>query len=105
MNLDTSNWHSFYLRELYIIHLGNKFDKDKMSDDSPIINFVSRLSYNNGIDGKVDLVEGVVPYSAGILTVALGGSYLGSCFVQEEPFYTAQNVAVMKALCRNDKKC
>ena len=46
---------------------------------------------------KVGFVDGVNPFDAGLVTVALGGSYLGSCFVQEEPFYTGQNVAVMKA--------
>lgn len=27
--------------------------------------------------------------------MALGGAYLGSCFIQEEPFYTSQNVVVL----------
>lgn len=97
MNLNTENWKSFYLRELFSIQMGNGFDKNKMNDDNPQINFVSRVSYNNGIDIKVDYIDGIVPFEAGLVTVALGGSYLGSCFVQEEPFYTAQNVAVMKS--------
>lgn len=97
MNLDTSKWKPFYLRELYTIQMGNGFDKNKMFDDNPKVNFVSRLSYNNGVDGKVDSIDDVEPFDAGLVTVALGGSYLGSCFVQEEPFYTAQNVAVMTA--------
>lgn len=97
MNLNTENWKSFYLRELFSIQMGNGFDKNKMNDDNPQINFVSRVSYNNGVDIKVDYIDGIVPFEAGLVTVALGGSYLGSCFVQEEPFYTAQNVAVMKS--------
>ena len=75
--------------------MGNGFDKNKMTSENESVNFVSRVSYNNGVDIKVDLVDGVEPYPAGMLTVALGGSYLGSCFVQEEPFYTGQNVAVL----------
>ena len=35
------------------------------------------------------------PYDAGLLTVSLGGEYLGSCFVQDKPFYTSQNVNVL----------
>lgn len=69
-----------------------------MTEDEPSVNFVSRISYNNGEDGKVDYVEGIEPFRAGLVTVALGGSYLGSCFVQEESFYTGQNVAVMEAV-------
>lgn len=96
MNLDTSNWKPFILNKLYIIYMGNGFDKNKMIMDNPTINFVSRVSYNNGVDCKVEKVEYVEPYKAGLLTVALGGSYLGSCFIQEEPFYTAQNVAILE---------
>lgn len=96
MKIDTSEWKPFFLYRLYDIRMGNKFDKNKLDEDSPEVNLVSRVSYNNGVDVKVGYVEGVKPFPAGFVTVALGGSYLGSCFVQEEPFYTAQNVAVMK---------
>ena len=30
------------------------------------------------------------------MSLALGGSFLGSCFIQKKPFYTAQNVAVLQ---------
>ena len=96
MNLNTDKWKSFYLKDIYDIQMGNGFDKNKMDEDNPEVNLVSRQSYNNGVDVKVALIAGVKPFDAGLVTVALGGSYLGSCFVQEEPFYTAQNVAVMK---------
>lgn len=98
MNLNTQNWKPFYLKKLYNIQMGNGFDKNKLDEDSPEINLVSRVSYNNGVDVKVGRIKGVEPYKRGLVTVALGGSYLGSCFVQEEPFYTGQNVAVMESL-------
>lgn len=97
MNLNTQDWKSFFLKDLYDIQMGNGFDKNKLDEDNPEVNLVSRVSYNNGVDVKVGFVDGVNPFDAGLVTVALGGSYLGSCFVQEEPFYTGQNVAVMKA--------
>ena len=96
MNLKTNEWKPFYLKDLYDIQMGNGFDKNKLDEDNPEVNLVSRVSYNNGVDIKVGYVDGVTPFDAGLVTVALGGSYLGSCFVQEEPFYTGQNVAVMK---------
>jgi len=98
VKLDTKKWKEFYLNKLYEIKSGNKFDKNKLDLYNPEVNLVSRVSYNNGVDVKVGFVDNVEPYEKGELTVALGGSYLGSCFVQEEPFYTAQNVAVMKSL-------
>lgn len=96
MNNNQTNWKPFVLKDLFSIRMGDKLDKNKMSQDNPTVNFVSRISYNNGVDIKVDQIEGKRPNAAGLLTVALGGEYLGSCFIQKEPFYTAQNVAIMK---------
>lgn len=90
-----NSWKKFNLQDLYKIVTGNKFDKNKMTFSVPKINFVSRISFNNGVDGKVDFIEDVEPFPKGLITVALGGSYLGSTFVQYEPFYTGQNIAVL----------
>lgn len=51
-----------------------------------------------GIDTKVALIEGVDPYEAGAITATLGGTYLLSAFVQPAPFYTAQNIKVLRPL-------
>ena len=99
MNLNTDTWKTFYLKKLYHIQMGSGLDKNKLNLDDKEVNLVSRLSYNNGVDCKVGYIDKLKPFDAGLLTVALGGSYLGSCFVQEEQFYTAQNVAVMRQKC------
>lgn len=96
MNHNPIYWKPFLLKDLFDIRMGDKLDKNKMSQDNPTVNFVSRISFNNGVDIKVDRIEGKKTNSAGLLTVALGGEYLGSCFIQKEPFYTAQNVAIME---------
>lgn len=98
MKLNVECWKEFRLNKLYEIKNGNKFDKNKLDLYNPEVNLVSRVSFNNGVDVKVGLIDSIDPFEKGLLTVALGGSYLGSCFVQEEPFYTAQNVAVMKSI-------
>lgn len=90
-----NTWKQFYLHDLYKIVSGNKFDKNKMTSANPIVNFVSRISFNNGVDGKVDYIDNTMPFESGLITVALGGSFLGSTFVQYEPFYTGQNIAVL----------
>ena len=61
----------------------------------PAINFVGRSNFNNGITQKVNEIHGLKPFDSGCLTLALWGAYLGSCFIQEEPFYTSQNVVVL----------
>ena len=95
LTLGVDRWKEFLLNRICKISMGNKFDNDKMSHENPTINFVSRTAENNGIADFVDVVNGVCPYDAGSLTVALGGS-IGSCFLQKKPFYTGQNVAVLE---------
>ncbi|MGN0095953.1 MAG: restriction endonuclease subunit S [Corynebacterium sp.] len=88
------------LEEIFDIEYGNKFDMNKMSRVSrgEGVAFVGRiggLNGKSGISGFVDPLDGVDPYPSGLLTVALGGSRLLSTYVQQMPFYTAQNVAVL----------
>lgn len=93
--IDISNWQDFHIYDIFNIDMGTKLDMVKMKIINPKINFVGRASTNNGVTGKVDLINGIKPYNAGDMTLALGGSYLGSCFIQDEPFYTSQNVIVL----------
>lgn len=87
------------LNKLFDVTYGNKLDLNKLSALSTTeggINFVGRSSQNHGVSGCVEPLAGLPPYEAGLITVALGGSRLLSAFVQEAPFYTAQNVAVLR---------
>ena len=93
--IDTTEWATFHLYDIFEIDSGTKLDKAKMDTTTPKINFVGRSNFNNGIAQKVNEIQGLKPYDAGCLTLALGGAYLGSCFIQEEAFYTSQNVVVL----------
>ncbi len=96
-NLSNKKWKEFRLANLFNCRMGNGIDASKVTvSDTSQINYVSRSSNNNGIIMKVDKIDSYEPYEAGKLTLALGGEYLGSCFVQPEEFYTAQNVAVLE---------
>lgn len=76
-----------------------------MTTVNPTINFIGRSNFNNGITEKVDFIGNVEPYSAGNLTLSLGGAYLGSCFLQKEYFYTSQNVVVLQPKKNISEKC
>lgn len=95
-NLNTGQWENFLLKDLFETTMGNKIDAVTTTHDKPKYNYVSRNSNNNGVVDFVDEIDGQTPFSSGNLTIALGGSFLGSCFVQDKPFYTAQNVGVLK---------
>jgi len=87
------------ISDLFNVGYGNKLDFKQMkvaqSFDADSVRFVSRTSNNLGVVARVERYRDVSPISAGSITVSLGGSYLLSAFIQEEPFYTAQNVAVL----------
>ena len=93
--LNVDEWKYFYLKNICDISMGNKMDWSAMTMDNPEVNFVGRSADDNGVAGKVDFVDGVEPYNSGCITVALGGS-LGAAYVQNEKFYTSQNVSVLK---------
>lgn len=89
------------VQSLFKVSYGNKLDMNKMARASKEsgVAFVARkggLGGHAGVSGFVEPIAGVEPYPAGLLTVALGGSRLLSTYVQQRPFYTAQNVAVLE---------
>ena len=94
-DFNTKGWKEFFLSQMFDITNGNKFDFNKMTESEKTdVAFVSRSASNNGVKGWVEPVNGVDPYPAYCITVALGGS-IGSTFVQPQKFYTGQNVAVL----------
>lgn len=85
------------LKTIFDIKYGNQFDFYKLdTDEWSDINFVSRSSQNLGVVSKVSKYKDVEPFPAGLITVTLGGTYLLSSFVQQDVFYTAQNIKVLK---------
>lgn len=95
-NVNASTWKEFYLHKLFNTSMGNGIDAIATTNDNPKFNYVSRDSNGNGVVGFVDEVEGQKPFPAGAMSLALGGSFLGSCFIQKKPFYTGQNVGILQ---------
>ena len=91
--------NSVRVDNLFVVGYGTKFDLKQMEqtsvNDPQGISFVSRSRQNLGVAAYVKPYHSQPPLDAGLITVALGGSYLLSAFVQQRPFYTAQNVAVL----------
>lgn len=93
------------LSELFKVTYGTKFDMNKMSvSSSSNIAFISRSSKNNGLVAYIDKYNNTEPLSPGLITVTLGGTYVLASFLQEIPFYTAQNVAVLTAISELSKE-
>lgn len=85
------------LQKLFDVEHGNKFDLNKMEPGSlngDGVAFIGRSGERNGIVAIVRRLADE-PYPEGLITVALGGSALSS-FVQTLPFYTAQNIDILR---------
>ncbi|MBD5131239.1 MAG: hypothetical protein HDT28_01400 [Clostridiales bacterium] len=93
--LKTTQWKNFYLHRIFDTIMGNGIDAVATTNDNPKYNYIGRSANNNGVAGFIDEIDGETVNTAGALTLSLGGS-IGSCFVQDKPFYTAQNVAVLQ---------
>lgn len=84
------------LNDIFHIQYGNQLDLYKLtSNEFSAVNFVSRTRKNLGVICKVSKLNDIEPFPAGLITVTLGGSYLLSSFIQQNPFYTAQNIKVL----------
>jgi hypothetical protein len=85
------------LDAIFDIQYGSQLDLNKcvICEKPEGYNFVNRSSKNCGVSARILEEENKKPFPAGLITVAMGGSVLSS-FVQQEPFYTGQNVKVLK---------
>ncbi|OCH12691.1 hypothetical protein A6E05_05990 [Aliivibrio sp. 1S165] len=79
------------VQDIFEVKYGVNLELNKLTLNSQGINFVSRTAKNNGVSAKVDLIDGVTPIPAGVLTVAGGGSVLET-FLQPEPFYSGRDL-------------
>jgi len=88
------------LADLFEITYGHSLELNRMTlleRQKGGVAFVSRTASNNGISAHVAALEGVAPSPAGALTCALGGSVL-STFLQNEPFYSGRDIALLRPL-------
>ena len=84
------------LDSIFDITYGSQLDLNKCHkcERPDGYNFVNRSSVNSGVSGRIYAPKGKSPFPAGSLTSAMGGSVL-STFVQQEEFFTGQNVKVL----------
>ena len=88
-------WKEYRLNDVFIVKHGNNFDKIKMTFQNATINFISRTMNNNGLLCKVDMIYNIKPFQSGSITLSLVGEGRGACFIQNEDFYTTQNMLVL----------
>lgn len=98
MNLNEGNWNNFKIKDIFDVVYGVNLElnacEETIRDDPDAVNFVSRTQSNNGVSAYVKRIPGIKPQSAGIITVAGGGSVL-STFVQPKSFYSGRDLYLL----------
>ena len=79
---------------LFNLQYGNGLELVSLKRAEDGVNFISRTSKSNGVSAKVKQLPSLVPFSTGLITVALSANPLES-FLQLSPFYTAFHVMVL----------
>lgn len=93
--------------ELFEIRYGHSLELNRqrfLSLQAGGIPFVSRKMGDNGISAYIELVDGMPPERAGVLTVALGGNGVMSTFLQEAPFYSGRDMAHLRPTVEMSKQ-
>jgi len=85
------------ISNIFEVKYGVNLELNKLSRDVNGVNFVSRSAKNNGVTGRVQLIDNLQPIEAGVLSVAGGGSVLET-FVQAEPFYSGRDLYFLRPL-------
>ncbi|NCB73596.1 MAG: methyltransferase [Clostridia bacterium] len=83
--------------DLFDVQYGNSLELVYLNKKDNGTNFISRTAKRNGLSAKVEEIPFVPPFSAGLITVAVGGSVLET-FLQTSPFYTGFHVMVLTPL-------
>lgn len=86
------------LSNLFDIKYGNGFELYNLRSYKKriknIIPFVARTAKNNGISAFVEIMDDVMPFQGGLITVSVSGSVL-EAFLQPERFYTGFHILVL----------
>ena len=93
--------------KLFNVYYGHSLELnrlEKMSRKEGGIAFVSRKMGDNGISAYVAPIPNIAPSPAGLLTCALGGNGVMSTFLQEEPFYSGRDVALLQPIVNMAKQ-
>ena len=79
------------VNEYFDLKYGVNLEFSNMEENPEGIPFVARTEKNNGVVGRVKLIEGITPNPANTISVSCGGSVMAS-FLQEEPYYSGFHI-------------
>lgn len=92
--IDTKDWEEFLLKDLFEIEIAKSIDKTKLKCMTNGINYISRMSTNNGLAQKVIPIDSLIN-KGNCLTMVMVG-FRGVTFWQDTDFMASQNILVFR---------
>ena len=91
------------VNDYFDVGYGNNLPLSALEENNDGINFVSRISKNNGVSAKVKIIKGEKLNPPMTITVAVGGSVMES-FLQAFPYYTGYHILVLSPKIKLDER-
>lgn len=92
------------LSELFDIYYGTNLELNRLEvcdpDDPEAIRFVSRANKNNGVVEYVKRIYDIEPNPASSISVAGGGTYVLSAFLQKKQYYSGRDLFYIVPKCQ-----
>ncbi len=88
--------------DLFEVAYGTSLEYNNMLPDANGINFISRKSTNNGVEGRVKRIDAIQPIPKNTISVAASGSVMES-FLQEAPYYAGRDVYFLSPKIKMNK--
>ena len=92
--IDVSGWGEFKVGELFDVSISKSIDKTYLNfiDDGEI-EYIGRTAVNNGIQGKMNVLDNIIPNQHNVFSLAQIGDNV--CLFRETPWYSSQNIFIL----------
>lgn len=92
--IDVSGWGEFKVGDLFDVSISKSIDKTYLNfiDDGEI-EYIGRTAVNNGIQGKMNVLDNIIPNQHNVFSLAQIGDNV--CLFRETPWYSSQNIFIL----------
>ncbi len=92
--IDVTGWGEFKVGDLFDVSISKSIDKTYLNfiDDGEI-EYIGRTAVNNGIQGKMNVLDNIIPNQHNVFSLAQIGDNV--CLFRETPWYSSQNIFIL----------
>lgn len=102
-NINLNTWSKFKISDIFSVEIAKSIDKPELKEEQNGINYITRKTNNNGLEFKVSNDFPKLINKGKAISLAMVGSYKGTCFWQNDDFYSSQNMLLFRNNNINNK--